>query len=183
VPIAVRAIPVTSSHDLGDIAEEETGLEVSRRVDRWVVVENRYFASGRVELVAQLSLQDMLKTWLGGLPEPEPDPRGGGPSGLILDARGLDFTPVYAPRIRTSEGEMLFTSGLSAEAAAQVSPVVYVVDAAHEATLRAGDKPSFARVHAVSDGDLIVEGKDAAAIRRVSRSRLGQGRVVVVVDP
>lgn len=155
----------------------------------WEVYEARYLASGGVELDAALSLQAWLRPALVTMAgAPEVSRPQGGPTGLVVDARGLDLRPAIAPQLVDEGGSHLYgIVDMTAYAASLRGPVVYVEDAADPvASKRAGTAPVFVRAKGVASSVDVVLGPDeAAALREVAASSdaLARGAVVVVVDP
>ncbi len=154
----------------------------------WEVYEARYLASGGVELDAALSLQSWLRPALVTLAQaPEVSRPQGGPSGLVIDARGTGVDPAIAPEVVDEAGGHLYgVVDMTAYAASLRGPVVYVSDAADPAAARrAGAAPSFVRAKAARSGvDIVLDAEAAAALREVGASSdaLSRGAVVVVVD-
>ncbi len=179
---------VRLTHDLtvADIAQQpEVWEAVQSRVSRWSVREARYYASGKVELVGSLSLQELLKPWT--LHRAVPAPEGPQPtySGLLLDARGSGAEPAFSPRLLTESGEVLWEAVVWEEHALEEVAVVYVSEASDPAATRAGDKPMVLRCAASQGPDLILDSDQAVRFRTgLSGARiLGEGTVVVVLDP
>lgn len=169
--------------------EDVVADRVDANISGWQVVEARYLASGPVELDAALPLQPLFRPALVSRARgKERPPVAGGPTGLIIDARGLDVLPAIAPRIEDPAGGVLYAAEtLSAYAAAQKLPVVYVHDPADPACVRrAGAEPIFARATAVQGGtDLVIQADDAATITAaaVTGDFLLHANVVIVVGP
>jgi hypothetical protein len=125
---AVEQIPVTADIDLGDvIGAEAYAAAIRARVSRWEVVEATYGTSGRVDLVAQLDVQQLLLPWLiertrrGSSP-----PRTTGEVGVVVDARGTGFRPVYVLSLVSPSGEVLYSGDLWEEPSVDTPPFTYV---------------------------------------------------------
>ena len=103
VPVA----PAVTLDSLRRSSEVWTSLEP--RVGRWRETENRYYASGRVEVVGALSLVDLLKPYVMQRATPH---QGGETqeSGVLVDARGLEATPCFAPKLMAGNTCLLYTS-------------------------------------------------------------------------
>ena len=180
-------IQVTTHQTLRDLELlPELADALGSRVSRWVVTEARYYASGKVELDGQLSLQDLLKpyTLKTSVPMPARDIQPDF-TGLVVDARGRGVVPAWAPRILGQDGEVLHAGGVWDEQAVTVSPVVYVSDPAHSRARRAGDKPFIVVAESASGPDLVLSADDAGRFKEamVGAAVLGEGTVVIVVDP
>jgi hypothetical protein len=180
-------IPVTVDRSLDDLRSvKELADSLQARVSRWVVTEARYFASGNVELDAELSLQDLLKPYTLKSAEPVPE-RLSQPdfSGLLIDARGTRARPAWAPRVLDPSGEVLFGGGVWSEHAVSAIPVVYVSDPAHAAARRVGDRPFVVVADGARGPDLVLSEADAKRFRSTMTDAevLGMGSVVVVLRP
>ena len=180
-------IPVTSSATLDDLSEDPALADaLATRVSRWVVTEARYFASGRVELDAELSLQDLLKPYTLRAAKPVPDSFVDTThTGVLVDARGWRTQLAWAPRLLDSDGNVLYGGALWEAQAVSASPAVYVADPAHPAAQRAGERPFVASIASTQGPDLVLSDADAARFRSLMAATrvLGEGTVVVVVDP
>lgn len=184
---AARQVSVDGAVTLGDLEDGPAmGESVATRMARWSVSEARYHASGKIELVGTLSLRELLKPWtLASALEAPASPDEPAYTGLVIDARGLELSPVWAPTLQSDDAETLWNGTLWEDVAYERAPVVYVSDAAHPAAARAGNNPLFVRATAAEAGKLTLSDEDAVKLRTAfSRGRaLGDGRVVLVVDP
>jgi hypothetical protein len=179
-------VMVAPGLDVGALLDDaELGRAVASRQPRWRVAEATYSASGKVDLAAELSLQELLKPWTlaRALPKPSMPPEGAF-TGLVVDARGVRVDPVFAPRIQGPDQQDLWSGQLWDADAVSTTPCVWIGDEGHGAFARAGDRPLRIRALDGSDGVLAVDAEAASAIRSLhNTAALGQGRVVVVVDP
>lgn len=181
-----RRLDVTTDHALGDLFEDrEIGRALRSRVARWEVSEARYHASGKVELVAELALQDLFRPWsVSRVRTAAADPPAPRYTGLVIDARGLSAKPGWSPRILAPDGAVLHEATLWEEAAVSLAPLIYVSDPAHPAAVRAGQEPLFVRAAEASGVDLVLSDEEAVRFAsEMSGARvLGEGTVVVVID-
>lgn len=181
----VARIPVTSSVGFEALLGGPLGDALRSRMHRWEVTEAVYHASGRVELTAELSLQDLLKPWtLGRVGEPA-ETRATPITGLVVDARGSGAVPAWSPALLDADGAVLYDGWLWEEEAVTRAPVVYVADPAHPAAARAGERPLFLRAREARGPDLLLDAEEAARFRAEAQGArvLGEGTVVVVIDP
>lgn len=181
--MGARAVSVTEGMSFPDVEQDAAIGEASRsRVERWGVTEARYFASGRVELVGELSLQELLKPWAlaRALPLPAEPPGDDEPTGLVIDARGTGATPAYSPRVVSPEGAVWFDPAMWEDFAIKNSPVVYVPGPDHPAVSRAGASPITLKATEANGSDLVVPAVDRDL---ASVYALRTGTIVVVVDP
>jgi len=182
----VGEVPVTGEQSVDDLLRsEELGAPLRSRRSRWRVVEAIYAASGKVDLRAELSLQEFLKPYTLAIAVPTPPTlRAGDVSGVIIDARGTGARPVFAPAVMGSDGQPLWRGELYDEDAVSTAPCRWVPDPAHPAAALAGDSPMLLRAQSGGLGEVVL-GPDAAARLRgiLDTTVFGRGRVVVVVDP
>ena len=183
---AAEEVRVQGTLTVADLSEDpEDGAVLAKRIARWAESEARYYASGRVEIVAALSITDVLKPWSLHQTKPSPTKEEGAYTGWVIDARGTGALPVFAPEVVAPDGESLYEGMVWSDAPPETTAVIYVWDAAHPAAARAGEHPMFSRVTSVQGGEWTLDEASAAAVRAsIQNARLlGMGRVVVVIDP
>jgi len=180
---ASGAVAVTSELDVAGLLTGPLQSPMLARSRGWVVVEARYLSSGSVELVAELSLQELLVPWAVGLASPETPGDVVAPyTGLVLDARSTSLSPVYAPRVLGPDGEVLFDGLLVTESSVTTAPAIWVTDLATPNAARAGDQPLFATALSASGADLMVSAEAVQSVRNlVASGVLGRGALVVLV--
>jgi len=179
-------VPVTGALSVDDLLQSaDFGPPLVSRRSRWRVVEAVYAASGKVDLQAELSLQDFLKPYTLSLAVPTPPTAQEGPhTGLIVDARGEGLAPVYVPTVSGPDGAPIWSGEMYDEDAVTTAPCVWVAHPDHPVVAeRVGASPL--RVKGVADGAgrVRVGAADAAALRSLKGTMaLGHGRVVMVTD-
>ena len=181
--MGARAVTVSEGLMFPQVEEDPVLGEATRsRVERWAVTEGRYFASGRVELLGELSLQELLKPWALGraLPLPAEPPGEGEPTGLVIDARGTGAKPAYSPRVLAPDGKVWFDPAMWEDFAIKNAPVVYVPGPDHPAVARAGASPITLKATEAKGSDLVVPALDRDL---GSVYALRTGTIVVVIDP
>ena len=173
--------------------EAPADIEIARRLDdglkAWRVRETRYLTNGGVEMDGVLELHRWLRPILlasaGGTPQtPNPD----GPTGILLDARHVDFRPCLAPEVHTATGEVLASpSFVHAEVLRKQAPVAYVHDPSDQiASERTGKYPLFLTAESSQDECVLVLTKADSLLLSASPTFPGvvsTGRLVVVVSP
>jgi hypothetical protein len=180
-------VPVTGELDVTALmATPELGAPLSSRQKRWRVVEATYAVSGKVDLIAELSLQDFLKPFTLTLAAPTPPVAPAGAySGVVLDVRGQGMQPVFVPSVVGPDGAPIWAGQLYDEDAVTVAPCIWVSSPEHPAVAeRVGDAPLKAVGERVGEGVIRLPASAAADLRAlVGTEALGRGRVVVVTDP
>lgn len=182
---AVGSVRVTADARVADlVADSDLGAAIRSRVSRWEVVRAEYGTSGRVELVASLSLQELLRPWALQIARPGVPPVGGSPvTGVVVDARGTGIRPAYALRLIGPDGRVLYAGEQWEEEAVTAAPYRFVQDPAHPAASGAGDRPLLLIAADVRGSDLVLGDADAELLSdRGSDGVLGRTTVVVVVD-
>lgn len=188
---AALDLPYDEDRQGSDLLEED---DLSRALDEglasWTIAETRYYSSGKVELRAEVDLQDWLRPALTQQAEADPDQpkQPTAITGVVLDARGLDVSPALTISVLApGKQDVLYSvASLTKDTAATTVPVIWVTDPSDTAAIeRAGAQPAFLDVEAVrGDNGLILTNEDASRLRSlgVNTDLLRTARVVVVVD-
>ncbi|MEN9245863.1 MAG: hypothetical protein Q6J78_04050 [Thermostichales cyanobacterium SRBZ-1_bins_19] len=113
-------------------------------------------------------------------------------TGLIVDARGLDFEPSMSMRLFDPQGRQIYTTTnpnqeLNTSYVASEGTAAYATspEQAKALTNRIGDRPHIVRAQRTRGYDLILSAQDAAFLEQANqRDRfLDHFRVVVIWDP
>jgi len=183
-------IPITLDLTTNDILMAG-GILATRLKDglkRWNVQETRYYNQGGVELVGSLDLHSWLSPVLADMAQaPLPSLEDIDHSGLLIDARGLDFDPSMSPNIVTLDGTTYMDAYTSAaDTVLTVTPVGYVTDPASAATIRRiGELPVFVRALSVNgDGQLLLPSSQSPQLTHHHEfpALIAAGKVVIVID-
>ncbi len=190
---AIASIDIDGTKGFSDLEADPALTEAMRaRKDKWGVAETRYFASGKVEIDAVVSLRELLKPYTLSRARPSPDWVKAGvdesklPTGLVLDARGVKPSPCFEVRVEDPTGAVVFDGALWQQEAPMRVPAVWAAGVAHPAVAATvGDRPLTVAVVDVSGGALVVSAADADRIRRevVGFRPVGSGAVAVVIAP
>lgn len=167
------------------LAEPTLGPQVGSQIGLWEVDEARYFASGKVVLRASVSIADVLKPWTVSESVNRGDVLVDAPliSGVLVDARGIEVTPAFAPRLLDQAGAPVFDGRVWADRATQATIARYVTDPSHPAAAMAGATPMIVVAAGAMGSDLVLSGDDAAALRAQGAvDALRGGALVIVVD-
>lgn len=161
----------------------ELWSQIEPRTLRWLEVENQYHTSGRVGVVGALPLVHLLKPLTMATATERPAPQKTSHTGAVIDARGLEVTPCFAPGVHGPRSE-IYDGRVWLHAAAEKAPVVWVNDAAHPAAGRAGDNPLLLHAAQAEGCKLTLDAASAGPFQGLERAGvLGEGTLVVVVDP
>jgi hypothetical protein len=185
----VDDIPVDAETDLGDVMSDAALAESTRsRIARWEVVEATYTTSRRVDLVASLSVQTLLKPWLMTIARPgspPPRPAAAPAPGVVVDARGIAFEPTYVARLATLDGRVLYGGEMWEEQAVEAPPFAYVTsldEAVARARVGAADAPVLSLVATAFSGGVLRLDEDSHARALEAADVWGRATVFVVVD-
>ena len=179
----VRVAPGVVVSELLD--DDRVAPSLRSRRSRWRVTVATYTVSGKVDLRAQLSLQEFLKPYTLQRAKPTPaHPEEAERTGVVIDARGLGARPAFLPRLVGPDGAPLWEGELWDEDAVSRAPAVWVPDPSHPAAARAGERPLLIRATAASGAEITLPADATAAFRALlDREAVATGRVVIVTDP
>jgi len=193
---AARRVRFDATRRADDLLTTEEGgapPSVVRRLDdgigSWRVQETRYLSNGGVEMDGVLEIHRWLRPMLLSLSKPNSGvPLAEGPTGLLIDARHLDFKPCLAPEVRTQEGEALVhPTKVHPEVLRSKAPALYVQDPADPlAAKQAGPHPIFITAEAAArDCILELSGVDSTLMTdNVGfKNAVAAAKVVIVVTP
>ena len=189
----LRGVQLESGRTVGSALESDAAL--SGRVQGLVrgfrtVGKPRYFSDGGVEMDVEVPLEGALSEALlphqpSGAAEPAAAPAGG-PTSLVVDARGQKLTPALAPRVRDDAGrevygpEKLNDVGRRAGGAAAYAPDL---DSARRSMGdRMGERPLLVKAVRVEGSDVVISAADAALLGGPVPAFLAQGKVVILTD-
>ncbi len=194
---ALRGVQLESGKTVGSALESDAAL--SGKVQGLVkgfrqVGKPRYFSDGGVEIDVEVPLDGALSEALlprdpehppAAAPEDAP-PVVGGPTSLVVDARGLKVVPALAPRVRDEKGKEIYgPTVLDAAGRRQGGGAAYApdLDAARAAFAdRVGKRPLLMKAIQAQGADLVVSAADAELLRGTTPPFLQQGKVVILAD-
>ena len=184
---AVGGVHVARDIDVNDLLrDEELADAVDARSIRWAVGETRYFASGRIEVVAELDLLDLLKPYSVHVGHTRPEElRQPTLTGVVIDARGTDAVPTWAPMVLSPGERVLWDGAMWSDLAVSSTPVFWLTDPAHAAIARVGQDPIVVQAVDAGRGTLTLSDMDAVRFRTALQDSdvLRSGAVAIIVDP
>lgn len=187
VQSAVGGVHVARDIDVNDLLRDPDLMEiVGSRSVRWAVGETRYYSSGRIEVVAEIELLDLLKPYSMHVQHVRPQiVRQPAITGVVIDARGSGAQPVWAPIVQSPGGRVLWDGALWSDAAAGTTPVFWLPDPAHSAIVRVGPEPMVVRATGGDRGTLVLDEMDAVRFRTAldGSDVLRAGAIAVILDP
>jgi len=184
---AVRNVQIDPNSQVHDrLDDSELGGLLRSRAGRWAVGETRYYASGRIEVIAEVPLVDLLKPVSLAVSIARPEGvREPAITGVLIDARGTGVRPAWFPEVQTPAGQVLWDGALWDDQAVTGIPVVWVSDPAHLAAARVGDDPLIVQAERGDAGVIVLTAEDAVRFRTTLHDSdvLREAHTVVVVDP
>ena len=152
---------------------------------KYHVEEAIYQAAEKVEVSVYLELQMLLRPIiLSKTSIKDNPPYPSSHTGIIIDARELDFKPVLFPKIKKNDTSFLSVSYFSEDSAKTKMPFVYASTAAHPIVVdRVGRNPAIYRAKS-SDKDIIQldETVDPQLSSQDARALLANGTVVILLS-
>ena len=182
-----RSVPIRREETLDAVlsADDPLAVRLDDGLRSWEVAETRYHVGGGVEMTARLN----LLRWLAPLIDSRVGPSAealpaDGPTGLMIDARGLPFAPSVVPELRTAELKVLMSlEMLGKDDGRYAIPIVYVSDPADpRAVARLGRAPAFLRPVSAEASALVV-GPGLPLTEAQLAQLVAARRVVIVADP
>lgn len=186
----LEGVRIDAESTAGGMMSRDPDLKarVEGLLERFELVDTRYYADGGVEVDVKVSLTGDLLRLL--LPEGDDDvePPADGEAehtGLIINASGLDVELALAPRVLDERGREVYAPGmLDREAITDRGAVSYersLRSARSEAEI-VGESPMVVRAIESKGTDVVISNADAAGLKRQNLSFLTEGRVMLVVD-
>jgi hypothetical protein len=193
----IQGVHIDAETTVGRLMTPKTAI--THRVEgviRFSVIDSiQHLEDGTVRTTVSMPLPGRLATAFA--PLPVSPPKAGkataapgvptrGPSGLIIDARGIGFLPCWKPQIYLND-ELLYPGpNVDRQQAARFGFVRYVRDAAPKAPdPRVGDRPLRVRAAATNSGNrgLTIDPKDGDLLNSVTArpdNFLAECRVMIV---
>jgi len=190
----LRGVQLESGRSVGSALESDAAL--SGRVQGILrgfrtVGKPRYFSDGGVEIDVEVPLEGALSdALLPRAPASEPAggapaPAAGGPTSLVVDARGQKVVPAIAPRVKDEAGQEIYGPARLDDAGRRAGAAAYAPDldaARKELGDRLGARPLVVKALRVEGSDLVISAADAAQLGAPPPAFLAQGKVVILAD-
>ncbi len=191
---ALRGVQIESGRSVGSALESDAAL--SGKVQGLVrgfrtVGKPRYFSDGGVEIDIEVPLDGALSdALLPREPQAAADERAavaeGGPTSLVVDARGQKLTPALAPRVRDEAGREIYGPGKLSDAGRRAGgAAAYAPDLGSARSSlgdRLGDRPLVVKAVRAEGADVFISAADAALLGGPVPAFLAMGRVVILAD-
>ncbi|WPB82618.1 hypothetical protein KYC5002_26350 [Archangium violaceum] len=196
----VKGLRLRADRTVGEeMAREETRRQIEDVLRGYKVVQKRYFSDSGVQMEVEVPLGALTSVLVTPVSagttapaatepaeakpaEPKKDAREKH-TGLVLDARKLDVTPVLAPRVLDESGQSLYgLETLSAETrkSTGVAGFFKSLEMARKSEL-VGAKPLVLEASRVQGSDLLLGPDAAKALAGMDPSLLAEGRVAILI--
>ncbi len=190
----LRGVQVESGRSVGSALDSDAAL--SGRVQGLVrgfrvVGKPRYFSDGGVELDVEVPLEGGLSDALlprepqTGAADPAPA-ADGGPTCLVVDARGQKLTPALAPRVKDESGQEIYGPGKLSDAGRKAGGGAAYAPSLESARKSLGDRlgqrPLIVKAVRVEGSDVVISAADAAQLGGPIPAFLALGKVVILAD-
>ena len=190
---AVKGVRISGGQSAG--AAMDTSPEVKAKVEGVVrnfkVVDTKYYSDGGVDVIVQVPrtgvlAEALLPTGTATAPAPTPAESSAGPSGVIVNAKGLKVAPALAPRLVDESGKELYGAAMVGKDALVQRGVASYSKSLEQATrdTRVSGKPLVVkgvRLSQAGSADVVVSADDAVKLAS-AKSVLGLGKVIIVTD-
>ena len=183
------SLPITAEDSLYELLQTNTSLEkkILRGVNNWQTYETRYFSdSDEVEVLGHLSLHLYLQPLLLEYAKVSTPPaKSSDHTGLVIDARGIEFSPVMLPEILNSDGTSIVSSDLFSNMQARSKlPIRYAADPAEPLVFKtAGRRPIALQVGSTHKGKLVLDPSNDLPSSEDIHNLVARGNVIIIVDP
>ena len=164
---------------------------VSRNIEsiakRYEVSDVIYVNGSVVESTVFLEMHELLRPYIierAGVEGRVSTPKRSEYSGVIIDARSLDFAPVVLPTIHTNSTEnWLSVDDFSSYTAQSRFPFMYATDATNPAVIsKVGRNPALFMADSTTFDTLTVHSLDKPITESERKAIMGNGRVVILLS-
>lgn len=190
---AVKGVRISGAQSAGAAMDSSPELKakVEGVVRNFKVVDTKYYSDGGVDVVVQVPMDGVLAEALvpqgaAAAATPAPAADTAGPSGVIVNAKGLKVAPALAPRLVDEGGKEIYGPAMVGHDALVQRGVASYAKSLEQATrdARVSGKPLVVkaiRVSQAGSADVVVGAEDAAKLA-AAKGVLGMGKVIIVTD-
>ena len=173
---------------LGDITTEDSKTQryILANAKKYKVSQTSYRETGGVSVQIYWDIHSLLRPVIienatEGITTTKPQQH----TGIIIDARGLNFEPVLFPVISKGEqSEWLSVAGFSKRQAETKMPFIYAPHAAHTLVVnRVGNNPAIFIAKSRSSNKIIIDETIPSTLSNEdTRAIMANGNVVILLD-
>lgn len=187
---AVFEIDIDSKTDYQSLLDRND--ELSRNLEsvakRYQVSDVVYVEGDAVESTAFLDMHDLLRSYIierSGVESRVRTPRRGEHTGVIIDARNVEFEPIVLPTIAINgDDKWLSIESFSRYTAQSKFPFMYATSASSaDVIAKVGSNPALYAADSVSLDTIKVHNIDSSPLTTEERDLImGNGRVVILLS-
>ena len=183
------SLPITAQDSLHELLQTNSSLEkkILRGINNWQTYETRYFSdSEEVEVLGHLSLHLYLQPLLLEYAKVSVPPvKNSDSTGIVIDTRGTQFSPVLLPEVLKSDGTSIISADLFSNMQARSKlPVRYAADPAEPLVFKtAGRTPISLQVSSTHEGKLVLDQANVLPSPEDIKNLVARGNVIIIVDP
>ena len=185
----VRGIQVSSGKTVGDVMgqKEELRGRVEGLIRGFKVTAKRYYSDSGVELDVEVPLSAISSAVNAPAVSGAASLNTSGDAentGLVVDARGLEVTPVLSPRLLAEDGKAVYSADCLSETARKSQGVASYFNDFDDAQKSAlvGDKPLVVKASRVNGSDIVLSSDDLKKVAQANNAYLAEGRVAIVTN-
>jgi len=183
----IYEVPVSQEHTVSSLQKiSDIDNDFTSSLREWKTAESRYFhAQHEVEVVGYLPLQSYLRKSLMYFSKAKLVEKTAVHTGLIIDARGINFQPLVMPTVKKDDGSLVFSiEDFSPQSALDTLPVRYVRSPVDPLCAQVvGKTPAMVRAQKSENGDLILEPNIALPSAPDLTAIRSMGKIIIILSP
>lgn len=186
---ALYSIEVDSEVDFQDLLNRNDAItrSIQSAANRYEVSDVVYINAETIESTIYVDMHGLLRPYLierAGIEGRVSTPKRSEHSGIIIDARNVDFDPVVLPVIHTSGQEnWLSVDDFSKHNAKNSFPFAYALDATATSVIdKVGSNPALYMANEATFDALTVNSLGAPLSESERAAIIGNGRVVILLS-
>jgi hypothetical protein len=165
--------------------DAKTKRYIQDNTRRYQVAETTYQTSEKVDVSVFLELHTLLRpVILSQTTIKDNPPIPSNYTGIVIDARSIDFKPIFFPTINKGTQEWLLASYFSEDSAKTKLPFIYSNTAAHPSVIkRVGKKPAIYQVESGYKDTIQLNEVNAPELSAAeAKALLANGTVVILLS-
>jgi hypothetical protein len=187
---ALFSLDIDAQTDYNTLLNRNDELKhyIESTAKHYEISDTIYNSDQSVETTAFISLHTLLRAYVieqAMVSERIRPNKSGAPSGIIIDARSVDFNPVLFPTIQTiNNDDFLSVSGFSKHSAQTKLPFIYATSPINPVvSARVGSNPTLYIADSAIHDTLTVHSIDPKTLSDKERQAImANGRVVIIIS-
>jgi hypothetical protein len=191
----VQGMQVSSTKSAGEamLTDGNVKSTVEGLARGFRVVDTKYYSDGSVDVIVSMPIDQQLTNVLVAKPKASPAPlatapAAGGPSGLVINAKGLglNILPSMAPRIVDEAGNEVYGANMVSDVGRAKGSLAQYLKSADDSAMVAGPAPVVVKALRLADKsktDIVISNADGEKLRAGGvPAFLASANVVILVD-